>query len=560
MKKMYPPVVNSPKTELTEVITESQTDIAVMDASVLLQGEGIAVIGNGDAAETITYTLIDGNTLKGCTRGFEGAARAWSAGTRIARNFTAYDLEATQDNITEVATDFEAHASRHLPGGEDPIPFATALLGGLMNPADKIAVDQIGASNFFNIEAQSGETAAEKIQAAFDAAEEAGGGIVFGPAGTYLMDAIVYIPSNVTFISTPQTIYKRNANINGMFLNKSDGTVGGYEANQNIKVIGGVFDGNKDVFTTECTQMAFGHCTNVEVIGAKFVNTCIWHALEFNAVNHGKVIKCIFDGYTPGGSEQLQIDLADAGPFPWFGPYDQTMCKHILISECEFVNGTDGIGSHTAIVGKYHTDITIEKCSFYNFSGVAIKPLNYRSLTISNNYIEDVHRGIVISNADTDTTEDVKILNNTVINANKNDQSRAIMVSRGVNKGVLTGNYVRKIGRHGIGVDFGNDWVIQDNQIYECAANGMWVYATNNAIVTGNIVKQNAGQDIITGASGIDRNSNNIIANNVLEKMSIQFTDNSMVTNNIITVGYGSNDSASTSRINNIIAGVFTPN
>ncbi|WP_258382187.1 pyocin knob domain-containing protein [Paenibacillus sp. S02] len=99
---MYPPVVNSPKTELTELITDKQTEITVANASVLLQGEGIAVLGNGDVAETITYTSVEENVLKGCVRGFEGVARAWPVGTRVARNFTASDFKVAQDNILEI--------------------------------------------------------------------------------------------------------------------------------------------------------------------------------------------------------------------------------------------------------------------------------------------------------------------------------------------------------------------------------------------------------------------------------------------------------------------------
>lgn len=104
MEKMYGAVVNSPKTELTELITDVQTEITVDNAAVLLQGEGIAVIGNGDVAETITYTTIEDNVLKGCVRGFQGVPRAWPSGTRIARNYTAYDHEAGIQNILELAT------------------------------------------------------------------------------------------------------------------------------------------------------------------------------------------------------------------------------------------------------------------------------------------------------------------------------------------------------------------------------------------------------------------------------------------------------------------------
>ncbi|MBE0343957.1 phage tail protein, partial [Paenibacillus sp. 28ISP30-2] len=99
MEKMYPPVVNSPKTELAELITDTQTEITVANASVLLPGEGIAVLGNGDVAETITYTSVEDNVLKGCVRGFEGVARAWPVGTRVARNFTASAFRSVQKNM-----------------------------------------------------------------------------------------------------------------------------------------------------------------------------------------------------------------------------------------------------------------------------------------------------------------------------------------------------------------------------------------------------------------------------------------------------------------------------
>ncbi|WP_145323016.1 hypothetical protein [Paenibacillus xylanexedens] len=103
MRKMYPAIVNSPKTELATAITQTQTDISVTDPSVLLPGEGIAVIGNGETAETITYTSVEGNTLKGCLRGYQGIARAWTSGTRVARNFAAADWDAARENILELA-------------------------------------------------------------------------------------------------------------------------------------------------------------------------------------------------------------------------------------------------------------------------------------------------------------------------------------------------------------------------------------------------------------------------------------------------------------------------
>lgn len=112
MQTMYPAVVNSPKTELVVAITETDTEIEVADVSVLLQPEGLAVIGNGEGAETIKYTEVEGNLLKNCIRGFQGTAKPWGAGTRLARNFTAYDHDAFMSNIEQHGTAISALEGR----------------------------------------------------------------------------------------------------------------------------------------------------------------------------------------------------------------------------------------------------------------------------------------------------------------------------------------------------------------------------------------------------------------------------------------------------------------
>jgi hypothetical protein len=114
MQDMYPGKVNSPQTELASAIDDIQTTIPLLDASVLPDPPNICTIGAGEDAETILYTGINGNDLTGVTRGFQGQARGWSAGVKVARYFTAYDYEAMVQNI-------RSHASRHAAAGEDPI-------------------------------------------------------------------------------------------------------------------------------------------------------------------------------------------------------------------------------------------------------------------------------------------------------------------------------------------------------------------------------------------------------------------------------------------------------
>lgn len=101
---MYAAMVNSPGTELAADINAADTSIDVLDASKLPAAPNLVTVGGDETAETIRYTGKTGNTLTGCTRGFEGAAKGWAAGSPAARNHTAYDYEAGRANVADLDT------------------------------------------------------------------------------------------------------------------------------------------------------------------------------------------------------------------------------------------------------------------------------------------------------------------------------------------------------------------------------------------------------------------------------------------------------------------------
>ena len=109
MLEMYAPMVNSPITELATAIDDTQTTIEVVDGSKLPDAPNLAMIGLGENTETILYTQKDGNVLSGVTRGFQGVAKAWPQGTRVARFFAAYDQMAIQENIKTLDQSLVAH-------------------------------------------------------------------------------------------------------------------------------------------------------------------------------------------------------------------------------------------------------------------------------------------------------------------------------------------------------------------------------------------------------------------------------------------------------------------
>jgi hypothetical protein len=56
----------------------------------------------------------NGNQLT-VQRGFQGQARAWSAGTSVSRNFTAYDHDAFKANVEALNEAQSEHETAELP-------------------------------------------------------------------------------------------------------------------------------------------------------------------------------------------------------------------------------------------------------------------------------------------------------------------------------------------------------------------------------------------------------------------------------------------------------------
>ena len=105
LQTMYPGVANSPETFLKEALTIDGEIMYLADGSVLGEIPTLAVIGEGQQAETVlvTSTRSDGGyTIR---RGVEGPKKAWTKATTVARNWTNKDYETLRDNITAINDD-----------------------------------------------------------------------------------------------------------------------------------------------------------------------------------------------------------------------------------------------------------------------------------------------------------------------------------------------------------------------------------------------------------------------------------------------------------------------
>lgn len=409
-------------------------------------------------------------------------------------------------------------------------------------------------------------SAFNSLQEAVYAAEN---GVLHVDKGTYLIDEPIKIRSNTVIIAYG-CIFRRNSDINIMFINDSNGSKGGYTANNNITILGGTFDGAGGSFIDECTIMAFGHASDITIEDCTFKNLVNWHMVEYNAVNNGKVLNCKFENYgsSTKGTEMLQIDIAKgSGMFPWFGPYDDTTCNNILVKGCEFVDGVRGVGTHTTSENKEHTRISIINNSFINFSKEAIFGLDWAFTKIHSNHMSNVFKGIYLDVKSRDVYNH-SILDNYLSGKRNDPDSRGIQVKgtnggNGIRAGTIRNNRVKRFGGHGIGVDFCDLWTITGNDVDTCGKAGIIIWGSTTVLVTDNVSRWNnvlgAGGsanevDISVSATGA---SNVTLLGNYVETIrSSNLAKKVLISNNIV-INSLINASTESKSVNNMVNGVF---
>ena len=121
-------------------------------------------------------------------------------------------------------------------------------------------------------------------------------------------------------------------------------------------------------------------------------------------------------------AEAIQLDFAaNSTVFPWFGPYDNTPCNNVIITDCRFASFGSGIGSHSAGVGIRHTGVLISNCTFTNLGYTCIKPMNWSGVKIIGNRMATAFRGIFAQAIASNVCSDYTISGNTIYNMTATD-------------------------------------------------------------------------------------------------------------------------------------------
>lgn len=345
------------------------------------------------------------------------------------------------------------------------------------------------------------------LQAALDRAMELGGARVVVPPGTYLISEYLQIGSRTHLHLDDAATIRRVSDANAMVVNRSDGS-GGYDAAHGIRISGGTWDANATEHPTPCTAIGIGHASDVLIEGVTIKDIYSWHHIELNAVQRGQIVGCKFTDFVIGSrvSEAVQLDLAvSEAAWPWFGPWDNTPCRDIIIERCHFSGQSRGIGTHSSADGVQQERILIHGCHFEDCDREAIRGEGWADVTVSGCSIHDCGRGLYATSGESSSARWV-VSGNTFHGIGKGSTAsevRAIYFqgsstdSRNVSHITVHGNTVLGSGRHGITFDYCQDIVVAANVLRDIGVSaggssgfGVAVWNSDRAVISGNRVDE----------------------------------------------------------------------
>ncbi len=250
-----------------------------------------------------------------------------------------------------------------------------ALAGGLpiiARAADDLVIDlrEYGAKG----DGVTDDTAV--FNRALDAVEEAGGGTIIFPRGTYPVGNAERprLRDNLTIIGRDATLLKAGPN-GALFVALSRGRTGYGSGARNVRISGLRFLGSYPNNRLVC-PFALHHASNV------LIEDCVFeqvqgsrHCVDLNGCEDIVIRNCRWLGYYNNegaaylGAECIQVDYSYNGALSYndsAGSHDGLMSRRITVQDCEFrpitVNGVDypcpnPFGSHGLKEGARFSDL-----------------------------------------------------------------------------------------------------------------------------------------------------------------------------------------------------------
>ena len=276
----------------------------------------------------------------------------------------------------------------------------TAVTGAYFD-TDGMEIVTYNVVNDFGADNTGNAMTEKQIQQALDAAQENSGQGIFTkvviPKGTYLISSALVVYSD-TWIYCEEGVEIKRCISYGPMLRCDNNGIGGYDGVKNVIVEGGIWNGNTDQWpnTADFSNIRFAHCRNILLKDMHVKNNENGHHMEIGGAADVTIEGCTFTGYTGyRKKEAIQLDcMNNSRVFAGYAPFDDTSCENVVIKNNLFSGICRGLGSHSATLGIYYTDILIEGNVFENLDDVAMIMYNYKNCTITNNTITNCASGI----------------------------------------------------------------------------------------------------------------------------------------------------------------------
>lgn len=412
------------------------------------------------------------------------------------------------------------------------------------------SVAKSGKSNTWEVSATPGCTTTQ-LQKLLDTNKEGGKLTLRIPAGEYNLKKTLYVNPNTTILADSNARMIKTKRYGATLEARLVKDTGGYNGNHDIKIEGGIWEATALMRQEEegTETFRFIHCKNITIRNATLCNVPEGsHLLVFAGVENATVTNCKFYGYGNNGDkitkakEAIQLDVVHSKavvPTKQKVKWDDLPCKKIKITKCEFYDFSRGVGSHTAVAGRFHSNIQIKDNSFHDLDDSAIRLYNYKDTTVSGNTIVSVESGIIVytymQSADKQSyfkplngkvgklpsNYKITISNNVIRNAKDRedvwgDGIRIIGKKDRPMKGVkITGNQIMDTSRYGIFATYAPSLNIGGkNIIQRTERNGILVSTgSTHAIIKNNTVNAVKEDGIaVTSGSGYAQVSGNVVS------------------------------------------------
>ena len=261
------------------------------------------------------------------------------------------------------------------------------------------------------------------FQTAMNLAKTLGGVRIKIPNGTYRMTSELRLYPNTQFICGPNVKIVRDhpgyLMINGFRSTESTPTTAGaYDGVGNLRIKGGLWDGNGVAQPSKASIFHLGHGAGFRIENATFKDCANSHHIEFNACKDIWVKNSSFLGWVgtvDTFNEAIQFDLAKP-PTATIGQADNTVCKNAWIEDCYFgKSGTPGssgigraVGSHACTINRWHENINILNNTVEESQSFAFRAYSWKNFKIDGNHMINCPYGINVRTPITADPEDTK--------------------------------------------------------------------------------------------------------------------------------------------------------